>query len=489
MGPHIIMASSASFAFLIALGCLSPFSLALSVSRRDALVGAASLAGGYAVPSPAGAAETSDTSTPIDLAAIQAARKSSAAIPMSAPGKAVSSSSATYSKPTTPVPPPTDDPSPFLTLRGAGPRGQSTVKIPRIGYSLYKTPPDQAGRCVSLALRSGVRHLDLASSYGSNDEVSAALNRYLDYGLDDARGAGGRVLGIDWSAERPELLEYLDGTSEAARAHALEVVGTSGGVSFARIAPTPAGKAGRAGRRDGLFISHKVSNAEQSTDRAAVRRAVKSECARLGISYLDMVSLHSPLTDRDRRLATYEALLELRDAGWVKSVGVANFGLGPLREVQEAGLDLPVMNQLELSPFNQHRDVVDWCEGKGIYMGCGAWSKLSSADGPQNGWAVVADIAQKKGMTKAQVLVRWALQKGYTCVPRSASASKVERMAIAENSYGGVNAAGGKFLLTKEETAMLDGLDEQFKAGKLGRRDGWSDEDVTGPEWDPTDFL
>ena len=102
-------------------------------------------------------------------------------------------------------------------------------------------------------------------------------------------------------------------------------------------------------------------------------------------------------------------------------------------------------------------------------------------------------------MTKAQVLVRWSLQKGYICVPRSGSAYKIERVAIAENSYGGaVVIKQGKLsmatdadklesaTLTSDEMAILDGLDIQYKAGKLGRRDGWSDADVTGADWDPT---
>jgi diketogulonate reductase-like aldo/keto reductase len=91
-------------------------------------------------------------------------------------------------------------------------------------------------------------------------------------------------------------------------------------------------------------------------------------------------------------------------------------------------------------------------------------------------------------MTKAQILVRWSLQKGYICVPRSNAASKIERIAIAENSYGGVNRIRkeGTDVLSSEEMKLLDNLDVSYKAGKLGRRDGWSDSDVTGPDWDPT---
>jgi diketogulonate reductase-like aldo/keto reductase len=170
-------------------------------------------------------------------------------------------------------------------------------------------------------------------------------------------------------------------------------------------------------------------------------------------------------------------------------VGVCNFGLSALKEIAAADLELPAVNQLELSPFNAHVDVVDWCNKYGIAVTCGSWSRLSGADGPSEGWDVVSKIAQKKGMTKAQVLVRWSLQKGYICVPRSATASKVERIAIAENSYGGVNKDDGSCILTAEEMSLLDGLDVSYKAGKLGRRDGWEDSDVMGPDWDPTDFV
>ena len=49
--------------------------------------------------------------------------------------------------------------------------------------------------------------------------------------------------------------------------------------------------------------------------------------AELGVGYLDMISIHSPLTDKERRLATYQASLELLDSGFVKSVGVCNYGI------------------------------------------------------------------------------------------------------------------------------------------------------------------
>ena len=58
-------------------------------------------------------------------------------------------------------------------------------------------------------------------------------------------------------------------------------------------------------------------------------------------------------------------------------------------------------------------------------------------------------------------------------------------MAIAENSYGGIL----NFELSKEEMALLDSLNVNYKSGKLGRRDGWKDEDVAGLDWDPTEVA
>ena len=441
-------------------------SLAQPLSRRDAFkIGTAfttAPAGGIAPPA---LAETIDMDAinaarakgveveKVDIAKITAARSSSAGTAM----KSVISDI---------------DPPPFLSIRG-GKKGATAIKIPRIGYSFYKTTPDQVARCTILALLAGVRHLDVGTQYGTNSEIAKPLKRYLDIGIS----------GLDTSSEKPELLELLAATSAAGDKRARE----RGAATFQSTAAPPLdGSIGRRGRRDGLFIHHKLSNAEQSVDSTTVKRAVKAAIANLGCSYLDMVSIHSPLTDSSRRLATYDALLELRDSGFVRSVGVCNYGLGPLQEIEAAKMELPAMNQLEISPFSMHDDIVSWCSNKGIAIGCSAWSRLSSTKDLEVGWLdVVGAIAKKKAATKAQILIRWSLQKGYACVPRSSAASKVERVAIAENSYGGVSG----FVLDEEEMKMLDGLDVSWKAGSLGRRDGWEDSDVAGPDWDPTDFV
>jgi hypothetical protein len=193
---------------------------------------------------------------------------------------------------------PINDPAPILAIRG-GPKGKSVVKIPRVGYSLYKTPIDQAARCTSLALRTGIQYLDVGTLYNSNEEVAKSLKKYLDIGMSGLKLE---------KEEKPELLEVLDATRLLGSGKAVSTVSAG---SQTNLSPAPEGSLGRRGRREQLFISHKISNAEQSTDPVAVRRAVKSSIARLGCTYLDMVSIHSPLTDSPRRIETYKTLVRV----------------------------------------------------------------------------------------------------------------------------------------------------------------------------------
>jgi len=364
---------------------------------------------------------------------------------------------------------PISDPSPNLSITGS--KG-TVLKMPRVGYSLYKTPAEEVVRGTSLALRAGVKHFDVGGLYDTNDEVAKTLRQYLNIG----------ITGLDLSSENLELLKFLDATRDIGEQHGF-------GSSLSSISSPIDGSAGRSTRRSKVFIHYKLSNSQQSTDSLTVKRIVKKAMNDFG-TYFDMVSLHSPLTSPTKRLTTYATLLELRNTGFIKSVGVCNYGVGALKELQSNNLELPSLNQLELSPFNTHSDIIEFCSDNKIVLSCAAWSKLSSTQPLEKGWDSIVKIANAKGMTKAQVLVRWAIQKGYACVPRSATMSALERKSIAENSYGGVNTApDGSFVLTDQEMQKLDSLNLDFKAGALKRRDGWNDSDVTGTKWDPTNFV
>jgi len=322
----------------------------------------------------------------------------------------------------------TDDPSRLLLANG--------VSIPRVGYSLYKTAPEQVAEGVQLALAAGVRHFDCASQYGTNAMVGKTLQTYVQKGL---------VVDTD---TRPTIAATILSTKQ--------------------------------GRRQELFVTHKLSNAEQSTDTAVVKRNVSQQCRLLG--HVDLALIHSPLTDKARRLATYRALLELQYAGTVRAVGVCHFGVPPLQELVDAGLPAPAVIQLVLSPFQQHSDILQWAAVHGSAVECAAWSKLSSVEGPAEGWAALGKIADACKVTKQQVLIRWAIQRGFVCVPRSSSKYKVEQQAIAENAWPAVSA----FVLSERDMKTLNGLDKDLPAGQLRVLDGWNASDIMDDNWDPT---
>mgnify|MGYP002012900576 CR=1 FL=1 len=105
--------------------------------------------------------------------------------------------------------------------------------------------------------------------------------------------------------------------------------------------------------------------------------------------------------------------------------------------------------------------------------------------------AYLAETGCAHAATKAQVLVRWAVQRGFAPLPRSTAADAAQRLAIAQNAAAGVEDGdfwrGGP--LSRAEMKALDALEDHLASGKLGRTDGWTADDVAGPGWDPTTYV
>lgn len=323
------------------------------------------------------------------------------------------------------------------------------IAIPRIGYSLYKTQPAPvAVSGVRLALAAGVRHFDVATQYGTNDAVASVLRDYIQRGAESLEAE---------ASAKPFFLESIPR-------------------SVAR-------------RQTQLFVSHKVSNAEQALAPEQLQATVLAQRdALLGSSNKAtvpnfMALIHSPLTNREQRLRTYAALVDLYQQGRIAAVGVCHYGVTHLDELVNAGLPPPHVIQLVLSPFQPHADVAAWArQHGGSTLECSAWSKLSSSNGPVTQWTQLGQLAATRGVTKQQILIRWAMQSGYLCVPRSGAQYKVEKAAIRENSWASVR----KFVLSQDEMDFLNSLDVQVPAGQLGVTDGWDAADIVDEKWDPT---
>ena len=224
------------------------------------------------------------------------------------------------------------------------------------------------------------------------------------------------------------------------------------GVDTAAIYGNEAG-VGRGVRESGLpreevHVTTKVWNSEQGYDSTIA--ACRASLARLGTDYVDLYLIHWPVPSKDRYVATWRALLALREEGLVRSVGVSNFTAAHVRRlIEETGV-VPVVNQVELHPRFQQAELRAFHAEHGIVTE--AWSPL--AQGGLLSDPLVCGIAARLGVSAARVILRWHVQIGNVVIPKSVTPSR-----IAEN----IDVFS--FELTEADMAAIAGLDAGERIG------------------------
>ncbi|KAG1813793.1 NADP-dependent oxidoreductase domain-containing protein [Suillus variegatus] len=193
--------------------------------------------------------------------------------------------------------------------------------------------------------------------------------------------------------------------------------------------------------RGELFITTKCISKNHGYD--STLKGVDESLAKFGFEYIDLFLIHDPYSGSERRLATYRALQDARDAGKIRSIGVSNYGIKHLEEIADAKYDMPAVNQIELHPFCQQRPIVDYCREHSIVVQAYCPIMRGKMDHP-----IIQTIAQNHGRDAAQVLLRWSLQKGFVPLPKSATPERIRS-----------NTQLYDFELEPEEMEQLDGLD------------------------------
>lgn len=165
--------------------------------------------------------------------------------------------------------------------------------------------------------------------------------------------------------------------------------------------------------REQLFITTKLNREWHS--RAGVRQACEASLRRLRTSYIDLFLIHWPNPRQDRYVEAFEAMMELVEAGLIRSAGVSNFKPQHLERL--LALDLhPQLNQIQLDPYRPRVAEVDFHQKHRIVTE--SWSPLDR-DGGLLREGIVARIAQELSRSAAQVVLRWHVQKGFVTVPKS----------------------------------------------------------------------
>ena len=167
--------------------------------------------------------------------------------------------------------------------------------------------------------------------------------------------------------------------------------------------------------RDDIQITSKLPGRHHAYDDAI--RSVEESLQRLQVDYLDLHLIHWPNPSVGKYLQAWQALIDLRERGLIRSIGVSNFTQAHLgRIIDETGV-VPAVNQIELHPRfpQEHMRAVD--TDLGIITQ--AWSPMGKARAPLDEPAVL-DAAQRLGVAPGQVILRWHIQIGSLPIPKSA---------------------------------------------------------------------
>lgn len=203
-------------------------------------------------------------------------------------------------------------------------------------------------------------------------------------------------------------------------------------------------------KRETLWVTTKLRDSEQGYDSAL--KAFDNSLKLLQLDYVDMYMIHWPTPFDWRSTDTWKAFVKLRDEGMARTLGVCNFMPADLKRLHGETGAWPAVNQIELHPTWQQREVVAFCKKHGIAVE--AYSPMARGADLNAGDGTIEKIAAAHEVSPAQVILRWHIENGTIIIPKSVHA---DRQKENLNLFG--------FALTADEHAAIDALDGPTRAG------------------------
>ena len=195
--------------------------------------------------------------------------------------------------------------------------------------------------------------------------------------------------------------------------------------------------------RDDLLVATKLPGRDHGYDEA--RASAHGSLERLGLDRIDLYLIHWPHPSVDRWLETWRAMIELREEGLVRSIGVSNFTEAMLtRLIEETGV-VPAVNQVELHPYFPQGALRAFHERNGIRTE--SWSPLARRSELLTE-PVILDIAARHDVSPTQAVLRWHVELQSTPIPKSADPSRQRENA---DVFG--------FSLAEDEVAAISALE------------------------------
>lgn len=260
------------------------------------------------------------------------------------------------------------------------------VEIPSIAFGTWKISDENICRkSVKYALECGYRHIDAARIYNNEIFVGKGISEFLK--------------------ENPNI------------------------------------------KREDLFITTKVWNSDQGYEETL--KAFEASLERLNLDYIDLYLIHWPNTkNMATTFETWKALEKLYNDKKVRAIGVCNFEKHHLEELEQISTVTPMVNQIEIHPYNQQLELRKYCENKNIIVE--SWSPL--IQGNVNDTLIV-ELAEKYKKSPAQIILKWHLQNWLLPLPKSITPSRIKENRELD------------FVLTKEDMEKMNSLNKNERLG------------------------
>lgn len=193
--------------------------------------------------------------------------------------------------------------------------------------------------------------------------------------------------------------------------------------------------------REELFITTRVGNIEQI--KGNISESLKKQLKGLGVEYVDLLQFHWPVTDY--YLRTWKEMEKLYDAGYCKSIGVANCNIHHLESIFKECKIKPAVNQFEVHPLFTQKPLIEYCKNHGIQVE--AYSPLARMDDRLMRLPALHKIAEKHKKSIVQIILRWDIQNDLIPVVRSLKRKHQKELF---NIFD--------FELTKDEMKLIDSI-------------------------------